>query len=140
VPEKDGRDGVLLPITSATAAFLATLLLITAVMTVRQRLKHKVAFGDAGEQSLIAASRSHGNLAEHAPIVIILLGLLEYAGANSILIASVAGAFCFGRVMHVVGLHQDSVPGKAPFTRQLGVILTWLTILVLVVLVVLGLM
>lgn len=128
-----------LPITSATAALLALLLLATAIMTVRQRLRAKVAFGDGdGNSALIAASRSHGNLAEHAPIVLIMLGLLENAGANDTLLLSVAAAFVVGRLAHVFGLHQPSQPGKAPLARQIGVILTWLTILVLAVLILLG--
>ena len=54
---------------------LCLLLLFTAILTVRQRLRLSAAFGDQGDAKLIAASRSHGNLAEHAPIVVILLGL-----------------------------------------------------------------
>ena len=127
-----------LPITSVTTALLALLLLIMAIQTVRQRLKLKAAFGDAGDTGLIAASRSHGNLAEHAPIVLIMLGLLEYAGANATLLMSVAGAFVVGRIAHVIGLHTPSEPGKAPLARQIGVILTWLTMLVLIALILLG--
>ena len=63
-----------LPVTAFVGAVCALLLLFTAVLTVRQRLRLKAAFGDHGDAKLIAASRSHGNLAEHAPIVVILLG------------------------------------------------------------------
>ncbi len=123
-----------LAITAVTAAVLALLLLATAIETVSKRLKLKAAFGDADDAGLIAASRSHGNLAEHAPIVLIMLGLLEFGGANSTLLMSIAGAFIFGRLAHVVGLHQPSEPGKAPLARQIGVILTWLTLLALAIL------
>lgn len=127
-----------LPITSATAALLALLLLFTAIQTVRQRLRAKVAFGDGGNQGIIAASRSHGNLAEHAPIVLIMLGLLENASANATILLVVAAAFVIGRIAHVIGLHQPSEPGKAPLPRQIGVVVTWLVILVLSVLLLLG--
>lgn len=117
-----------LPITAATAAACALLLLFLAIHTVRQRLRVKAAFGDAGDAVLISASRSHGNLAEHAPIVILMLGLLEMNGAAPMALAVVAGLFVVGRIAHVIGLHTPSEPGKAPVPRSIGVILTWLTL------------
>ncbi len=127
-----------LPITSMTAALLALLLLALAIQTVRKRLALKAAFGDAQDPGLIAASRSHGNLAEHAPIVLIMLGLLENGGANASVLTAFAGAFVAGRIAHAIGLHQSSEPGKAPLARQIGVIATWLVILGLAVMIVLG--
>ena len=127
-----------LPITSIAAAVLALLLLFTAIQTVRKRLQLKAAFGDADDQGLISAMRSHGNLAEHAPIVLIMLGLLEFGEANKTVLVAIAGAFVVGRFAHVIGLHQPSEPGKAPLMRQIGVILTWLTLLALAVLLLIG--
>ena len=120
-----------LPITATTTALIALLLLFLAYLTVRHRFRLKAAFGDHEDPGLIAASRSHGNLAEHAPIVLIMLGLLEYAEFNATVLMGIAGAFVVGRVSHAVGLHQPSVPGKAPIPRQIGVVLTWLVILAL---------
>ena len=91
----------------------------------------KVAFGDSGDPALIAASRSHGNLAEHAPIVLIMLGLLEFAQVNSTALISIAAVFVVARLAHAIGLHQPSEPGQAPLPRQLGVVLTWVVMLVL---------
>ncbi|MEP0390787.1 MAG: MAPEG family protein [Erythrobacter sp.] len=127
-----------LPITSTTAALLALLLLLLAILTVRQRLRLKAAFGDADDTALIAASRSHGNLAEHAPIVLIMLGLLEYAEANPTLLMVIAGAFVLARIAHVIGLHTPAEPGKSPIPRQIGVVLTWLSMLVLAVQILIG--
>ncbi len=127
-----------LPITSITAALLALLLLALAVETVMKRLKLKAAFGDADDRGLIAASRSHGNLAEHAPIVLIMLGLLEYGGTSSTWLTIIAALFVVGRLAHVIGLHMESEPGKAPVPRQFGVIATWLTMLGLAALLLIG--
>lgn len=127
-----------LPITSATTALLALLLLVLAILTVRHRFRLQVGFGDAGDPGLISASRSHGNLAEHAPIVLIMLGLLEYGGANATVLMGIAGAFVSGRLAHAIGLHGKVVPGKPPLLRQVGVILTWLTMLALIVMLLLG--
>jgi len=127
-----------LSITAVTAAFLALLLLATAIETVSKRFKLKAAFGDADDAGLVAAVRSHGNLAEHAPIVLIMLGLLEFGGTNSTLLIGIAAPFIVGRLAHVVGLHQPSEPGKAPLARQIGVILTWLILLALAILLLVG--
>ena len=120
-----------LPITSLVAAVTGLLLLLTAIDTVRHRLRTKQAFGDGGDAKLVSASRSHGNLAEHGPIVIILIGLLEMAKANPAWLFGIAVIFLIGRVAHIIGLYTPSVPGKAPVPRQIGVIATWLTLAIL---------
>jgi uncharacterized protein len=120
-----------LPVTAFVAAICALMLLITAVDTVRQRLRLKAAFGDAGDAKLISASRSHANLAEHAPIVILLLAFLEMSRANHVGLMAIGALFLLGRVAHIIGLYTPSEPGKAPLGRQVGVIFTWLTLAVL---------
>lgn len=120
-----------LPVTAFVAAVCALLLLATAIDTVRQRLRLGAAFGDHGDAKLISASRSHGNLAEYAPITIILLGLLESARANHMALMVIGALFLIGRVAHIVGLYTPSPPGKAPLGRQLGVVATFASLLVL---------
>ena len=120
-----------LPVTAFVAAVCALLLLITAIDTVRQRLRVKAAFGDHGDAKLISASRAHGNLAEYAPITIILLGLLETVRANHMALMILGAIFLVGRVAHIVGLYTPSEPGKAPLGRQIGVLATFGTLLVL---------
>ena len=120
-----------LPVTAFVAAICALLLLVTAIDTVRQRLRLKVAFGDDGDPKLISASRAHGNLAEYAPITIILLGLLETARANHMALMVIGAIFLIGRVAHVIGLYTPSEPGKAPLGRQIGVAATFGILLVL---------
>lgn len=120
-----------LPVTAFVAAICALLLLATAIDTMRQRLRLKAAFGDHGDAKLISASRSHGNLAEYAPITIILLGLLETARANHMALMVIGAIFLIGRVAHVIGLYTPSEPGKAPLGRQAGVAATFGTLLIL---------
>lgn len=120
-----------LPVTAFVAAVCGLLLLFTAILTVRQRLRLSAAFGDQGDAKLIAASRSHGNLAEHAPIVVILLALLESARANHMALMALGALFLIGRVAHIAGLHAPVEPGKPPVARQIGVAATWITLLAL---------
>lgn len=128
-----------LPVTAMVAAGCAILLVILAVDTIRQRLRIKAAFGDGGDARLISASRAHGNLAEHAPIVLIMLGLLETNNADSGILCWIGAIFLLGRVAHAIGLYTPSAPGKAPIPRQIGVVVTFGTILVLAGMLLIGL-
>lgn len=118
------------PVTAFVAAVCALLLLFTAIDTVRQRMRAQAAFGDAGDAKLISASRSHGNLAEHAPIVILLLAFLELSHAWHLGLMVIGAIFLFGRVLHIWGLYLP-MSTKPPLPRSLGVIITWLTLAVL---------
>ncbi|MBC7985298.1 MAG: MAPEG family protein [Sphingomonadaceae bacterium] len=121
-----------LPVTAATAAALALLLLLLAIDTVRHRMRLRVAHGLADDARLTSASRAHANLAEHAPIVIILIGLLELSRAHHWALVALAGAFLLARLLHIHGLYNPK-EGGPPLTRSLGVILTWLVLGALIV-------
>jgi uncharacterized protein len=121
---------IILPVTALVAAVSAIMLLITAIDTVRQRMRLGAAFGDKGDAKLISASRSHANLAEHAPIVILMMGILELAQVSPLGLKAVAGLFLAARAAHIVGLYAP-VDTKPPLPRSFGVIGTWLTMLVL---------
>lgn len=120
-----------LPVTAFVAAICAIMLLITAIDTVRQRLRLKTAFGDADDPKLISASRAHANLAEHAPIVILLIATLELSNAHQVALMAISVLFLVGRVAHIVGLYTPSEPGKAPLGRKIGVMATWFTLAML---------
>lgn len=113
-----------LPVTAFVAAICALMLLITAIDTVRQRMRLRVPFGDGSDQKLISATRSHGNLAEHAPIVILLLAFLEMSRANHLGLMTIGALFLAGRVAHVIGLYTP-MSTKPPLPRSIGVIATW---------------
>jgi uncharacterized protein len=117
-----------LSVTAMVAAACAILLLILAIDTIRHRLRAKVAFGDGGDARLTSASRAHGNLAEHAPIVLIMLGLLEFNNADHAVLWWIGVVFLLGRISHAIGLYAPSAPGKAPIPRQIGVVITFGTI------------
>lgn len=117
-----------LPITAITAAICGLLLLFLAIDTVRQRIRARVNFGDGGDSRLTSAVRAHGNLAEHAPIVILLIAVLEFAHAHHLILTGLAGLFLIARVLHIWGLYTPSPTGKPPLGRQLGVIGTWVAL------------
>ena len=113
--------------TALTASALALLLVFLSITTIRMRMKHNAAFGDAGEQALTSAIRAHGNLTEYAPMGVILIGLLEANGAPHMPLAIVAAAFVVARVLNAIGLFNP--PGPPPLTRSIGIVATLLILL-----------
>ncbi len=107
-----------LPVTAFVAAICAIMLLITAIDTVRHRMRARVPFGDNDDQKLISAARSHGNLAEHAPIVILLLAFLEMSRANHMALMAIGALFLAGRVAHIIGLYGP-MSTKPPLPRSI---------------------
>ena len=117
-----------LPVTALTAIICAIMLLVTAIATVRQRFSTRTPFGNGTDNNaLLAASRSHGNLAEHAPLFVIMVGLLEMSHSNHLLLTGIAVLFLVSRALHIVGLHQPLKPNGPPLSRAIGVIGTWLS-------------
>ncbi|MEP2987578.1 MAG: MAPEG family protein [Parasphingorhabdus sp.] len=116
-----------LPVTALTAAICAIMLLLTAISTVRNRLKTSRAYGDGGHAGIVSASRSHGNLAEHAPLFVIMIALLEMARASHWPLTGLAVLFLAARTAHIIGLYQRGEEGPPPLARQAGVIGTWLS-------------
>jgi uncharacterized membrane protein YecN with MAPEG domain len=114
-----------LPVTAFTAAICALLMVATAFDTVRQRMRAGVPFGFGGKLKLVRATRSHGNIAEHAPIVIAMMGWLEYVGANHRFLMFFGAVFLVARGLHIIGIYTHG-NASAPLPRLLGVVLTWL--------------
>src|SRR3546814_13026749 len=109
------------PVTACVAAICALLLLATAIDTVRQRLRLKAAFGDHGDAKLISASRRHGNLAQYAPITIILPRLLETARARHMALMVIRAIFLLARAALLIGPYTPFLPDTAPAGPPVGV-------------------
>lgn len=119
---------------SVPAAGLLALLLIGLSLNVsRQRMRHRVSFGDAGNPALTAAIRAHGNSLEQALLFISLLYLLESAGGEAAWVIGLAAAFIGLRLLYCVALF-----GRHLRLRQLSHGLTMLVLLVTSVLLVQG--
>ena len=87
--------------------------------------------GDENNPSLRRAVRAHGNLIEYAPIMLIIIGLLEYNRVSMPLVIGLAVAFVLARIMHGFGLGYPSLfPDDSNIFRQAGAGLTMLCLLV----------
>lgn len=103
------------------------------------RLRHelKISIGHGGNESLQRRMRAQLNFAEHVPLVLILIGLIEMTGKGGTWLAIVGSVFMLGRVLHVFGMDRAS----ANPLRAAGVAVTLLTLLglsVIAVLIALG--
>ncbi len=108
------------------SGLLIVLLVVLSVRVVVNRRKHKVLFGDGGNEPMTLASRAFGNAAEYTPLAIGALILMALTGCPAWAVHAVGGAFFIGRVVHPTGLRFGKGPGLG---RVVGMILTWASLL-----------
>ena len=118
---------MILPITLTIAGAAALLHIWLSVRVSQVRRQHKIAFGDGGQAGLIARMRAHANFAENAPITLILLALIEMAGAPVLFLWGAGILFVLARIAHAFGMDRA---GANPL-RVGGVAIGWLVLLAL---------
>ncbi len=116
-----------LPVTALAAALCALMLIFMKFKVIGQRVRTETMFG-AGEDAKMKMVRgTHANLAENAPIALILMALLEMTSAHHWTLTGLAALFLAARVLHIYGMYQHHGTGSVRF-RQAGVIGTALAI------------
>ncbi len=116
-----------MPLTTALYVGLAALvhLLLTTNVS-RLRWKHRApsGYGPSGDgeiKELRRAARAHGNFAENAPLLLIMLAALEAGGGGSTEIHVFGAIILLSRVGHAFALLNG---GPFPL-RALSVLATW---------------
>ena len=120
-------------VTAATAGALGILQGGLVFYVGGGRHKYSIGFGDGGQEGMQRRIRMHGNLAENAPLLLILLGLLEISGAWPRWVTIIGLALVLCRVVHPIGLSMRFGPGPNIF-RFVGAAGTTLVMLILSVL------
>ena len=88
-----------------TAAGLAALLNFWLSWRIAQlRVSENIWVGDGGNERMTARMRAQLNFAEYAPVVLILIGLIEATRGTHWWLGIVAGIFVLGRVLHGLGM------------------------------------
>ena len=105
--------------TAATAVVLAVLQMLLLLYTANGRGRFRTGLGEGTNPLLLRRIRMHGNLAENAPIFLILLGLTEMTGQWAAWVPWLALAFAIVRLSHLTGLAISA--GPTPF-RFVGVV------------------
>jgi len=110
-------------ITALAAACLMLLQVGTAAAVVRLRRSLRISIGNGGHEPLGKAVRRHGNLAENAPLFLVLFALLEMAGTAPWIMIALAGGFVLGRILHIIAFSQET--GHGGNWRVAGMVLTF---------------
>ncbi|MEC9405814.1 MAG: MAPEG family protein [Abyssibacter sp.] len=119
--------------TAVTAALNGLLILVLALRVSQLRIRYQVSLGDGGHVSLLRAIRAHANAAEHVPIFLVMLLLLEQL-APAAAVWSLGGLFVVARCLFSAALLQRSFSRP----RQIGAGLTYLCELIVAVWLLLG--
>lgn len=124
---------MILPTTLSLAAAGAVVNFWLAMRIGKLRMGEKIFMGDGGHPLLTARMRAQANFIEQAPITLILIGLVEAAGAphqgwGGVWLAPLGALFMLGRMAHAFGMDGQFKAG-----RPIGMATTYLTQSVLVV-------
>ena len=120
--------------TLATTALYTCLIAIlyiileTRVSIMRGKTNISLHGGDSVE--LGERIRQHGNLTEHAPIALILLGLVEMNSGSPVWLHSIGGILLVARILHPFGVKADNLALK---TRLLGAVGTTVSMVIAIV-------
>ena len=93
-------DTISLPITTLLTCGLAFLLLALSWTVIKGRRSLSLSTGDGGDSMMERRIRAQGNLAEYAPIFVILIALAELQGGNAVVVSILASVFFVGRLAH----------------------------------------
>ena len=107
-----------------TAIYAAVLGLLAAILTVNvivTRVRTKVDIADGGVAPLAQAIRAHANFAEHTPLALLLIGLVEAFAYRSPVVNGLGVVLLAARLLSAWGLNSSL---KQTFGRQSGASLT----------------
>ena len=117
-------------ITPIYAALLGLFLVFLSIHTIKGLRKFGVALGDAAHNDMKRRIRAHGNLAEYAPIFLIMLGYAELGNLPLWAVHTIGILFTAGRLMHAYSLlkaehYADDKLTANPVWRIRGMICTF---------------
>ncbi|HSG35345.1 MAG TPA: MAPEG family protein [Sphingomonadaceae bacterium] len=116
---------MILPVTLTSCAAAGLINIWLGMRIGRLRGELKVSVGDGGHESLVRRMRAQLNFAEYVPFVLLLVAAVELAGKGGQWLAYVAGVFILGRIAHALGMDG----GKLGLGRNIGIMVTMLTLL-----------
>lgn len=111
-------------VTALYAALAGLVLFALSVRVIARRRRLRVPLGDGGDAELAARVRAHGNFAEYAPLVLLLLLLAELAGWPPVLLHVIGATLIAGRLAHAWSLAAGNLRA-----RVLGMALTFAALL-----------
>ena len=113
-------------ITALTASVLAIMQAFLMVTVGNRRRATSISFGDGGDPDMLRLMRRHGNFIENAPMVLLLLALLEMLGAATTGVLTIAVLFVVTRISHAIALSSADSPLVFRVLGALGTLLSLL--------------
>ena len=101
-----------MPIPMITSLYAGALGLLAVALSMRigpLRMRSGTSIYDGGDAQLALAIRRHGNFAEHVPLALLLLALVELGGGAPPLLHGLGGTLLVARVLHPFGLDPRNV-------------------------------
>lgn len=122
-----------MPISLTLLTGMGLLYIVFGMLSGGKRGKTKTSLGAGSDPAMIKAFRAHGNLTEWAPIAVMLIAGMEYLGASTTLVASLAGVYFIARTLHSTGILIEG--DKPHIFRPIGalggtIVIAWATIYV----------
>ncbi|MBX2881410.1 MAG: MAPEG family protein [Granulosicoccus sp.] len=118
----------MLTVTAISASILAFIYVKLSLNVVGYRRKYRISVGDGGEENLLRSIGAQSNLAEYAPIGLILVACLEYNGAPIWISSVLAAMLVLGRILHPIGMKDPAISWQP---RMRGMQLTLFSIVAL---------
>ena len=108
------------PITAVFTGILAIMLAVISVRVTRLRQRKKISLSDGGDKEMTAAIRVQGNFTEYVPMALLLMGLIEAAGAKHWIVYLFGTLLLVARVAHAYALYTGFFRA-----RVIGTGMTW---------------
>ena len=99
-------SGVHPPVVALYAGLLGLVFLYLSIRVIGNRRRAQVALGVGGDARLERAARVQANFAEYAPLILLLVWLVEMSGYPAWVVHALGGALLAGRVVHAYGVSQ----------------------------------
>jgi uncharacterized membrane protein YecN with MAPEG domain len=110
-------------ITGIYAALCGLLLVVLYARVSQRRLATKIGAGTGGDAVLEQRVRAHANLIESAPLVLLLLYLVEQTGLDGRAVHAFGAAFLVARVLHAQGMSGSTGRSTGRFYGSIGTLL-----------------
>lgn len=107
----------MIEITPIYAGLTGVLMAALSIRVGLLRGKHQVGLGDGGHADLALGIRRFGNLSEYAPMIMILMLLMEIKGTDTTVLHIYGTVFIILRLIHPVILFSDM---PSPMWKKTG--------------------
>lgn len=107
--------------TMLAAGGLGLLHLGLSYRVTQRRVGARVSIGDGGDPEMLTRMRTQANLAEYAPLVLLLMAVVEGDAGSTTALWVAAVVLIAGRIAHAIGMHR---PAPNPW-RIFGIAATW---------------